>query len=112
MLESGKYQFVHKFFDKMLRSGIALKAITYKGSNQIIYWNIFLFLRANRFLCVTVLVKTLWKEGKIDEAVETIRSMEERGVVGSAGVYYELACCLCNNGRWKEAMVEVYYSLS
>ncbi|GMP27710.1 hypothetical protein CsSME_00003582 [Camellia sinensis var. sinensis] len=33
--------------------------------------------------------------------------MEQRGVFGIACVYYELACCLCNNGRWQEAMLEV-----
>ncbi|CAL5369371.1 unnamed protein product [Camellia sinensis] len=33
--------------------------------------------------------------------------MEQRGVYGIACVYYELACCLCNNGRWQEAMLEV-----
>jgi hypothetical protein len=33
--------------------------------------------------------------------------MEQRGVVGAASVYYELACCLCNKGRWKDAMLQV-----
>jgi len=39
--------------------------------------------------------------------VEAVRGMEQRGVVGVASVYYELACCLCNNGRWQDALVEV-----
>lgn len=52
-------------------------------------------------------MKCLWKEGKVDEAVEAVRDMERRGVVGESCVYYELACCLCNNGRWHDAMLEV-----
>ncbi|XP_021908248.1 pentatricopeptide repeat-containing protein At5g67570, chloroplastic, partial [Carica papaya] len=84
MLESGKYDLVHEFFRKMKRAGEAPKALTYK-----------------------VLVRAFWKEGKINEAVETIRDMERRGVIGTASVYYELACCLCNSGRWRDAMVEV-----
>lgn len=32
--------------------------------------------------------------------------MEQKGVIGTGSVYYELACCLCNNGRWREAMLE------
>lgn len=84
MLESGKYDLVHKFFWKMKRSGLAPKALTYK-----------------------VLVRTFWKEGKVDEAVVAVKDMEERGVVGTAAVYYELACCLCYNGRWQEAMMLV-----
>ena len=39
--------------------------------------------------------------------MEAVRGMEQRGVVGVASVYYELACCLCNNGRWQDALVEV-----
>ncbi|KAK9902601.1 hypothetical protein M0R45_001534 [Rubus argutus] len=33
--------------------------------------------------------------------------MERRGVVGTSGVYYELACCLCKNGRWQVALLQV-----
>ncbi|GAV83520.1 PPR domain-containing protein/PPR_3 domain-containing protein [Cephalotus follicularis] len=84
MLQSGKYDLVHKFFEKMKRSGEAPKALTHR-----------------------VLVKALWMEGKVSEAVEVVRDMEQRGVVGIASVYYELACCLCNNGRWQDAMMEV-----
>lgn len=58
-------------------------------------------------LCVTVLVRALWEQGKINEAVEAVNDMEQRGVVGAASVYYELACCLCNHGRWKDAMLQV-----
>ncbi|KAF8404873.1 hypothetical protein HHK36_009768 [Tetracentron sinense] len=83
MLQSGKYDLVHKFFGKMRRSGEGPKSLTYK-----------------------VLVRAFWEEGKVNEAVEAVRDMERRGVVGTASVYYELACCLCNNGRWQEAMVE------
>ncbi|MED6193931.1 hypothetical protein PIB30_119019 [Stylosanthes scabra] len=33
--------------------------------------------------------------------------MESRGVMRAASVYYELACCLCNYGRWQDAIEEV-----
>ncbi|KAI3972756.1 hypothetical protein MKX01_019414 [Papaver californicum] len=84
MLKSGKYDLVHDLFGKMRRNGAAPKAITYK-----------------------VLVKAFWEEGKVSEAVKVVRDMEQRGVVGSVSVYYELACCLCNSGRWQEAMIEI-----
>ncbi|GFY86639.1 tetratricopeptide repeat (TPR)-like superfamily protein [Actinidia rufa] len=83
MLRSGKFDLVHEFFRKM-RSGEAPKGLTYK-----------------------VLVRAFWEEGKVDEAVQAVRDMERRGVFGTACVYYELACCLCNNGRWQEALLEV-----
>lgn len=75
---------VHHFFEKMQKNGLATKALTYK-----------------------VLVRAFWEEGKVDEAIKAVRDMERRGVVGIASVYYELACCLCNKGRWQEAMMEV-----
>ncbi|KAF8081999.1 hypothetical protein N665_0853s0011 [Sinapis alba] len=84
MLESEKYDRVYDFFRKMKSSGEAPKAITYK-----------------------VLVRALWRENKIEEAVEAVRDMEQKGVIGTGSVYYELACCLCSNGRWREAMLEV-----
>ena len=58
---------------------------------------------------VPVLVRAFWEEGKVDEAVQAVRDMERRGVFGTACVYYELACCLCNNGRWQEALLEVSF---
>ncbi|KAM7507202.1 hypothetical protein LguiA_017655 [Lonicera macranthoides] len=84
MLKCGKYDLVHEYFEKMKRSGEAPKALTFK-----------------------VLVKAFWEEGNVNEAVRAVRIMEQRGVVGAACVYYELACCLCNNGRWQEAMLEI-----
>lgn len=84
MLQSGKYDLVHKFFWKMKRSGQALKALTYK-----------------------VLVKAFWEEGKVNEALEAVKDMERRGIIGTASVYYELACCLCFHGRCHEAILEV-----
>ncbi|KAJ7952750.1 Pentatricopeptide repeat [Quillaja saponaria] len=84
MLHSGKYDLVHELFRKMRKSGEAPKALTYK-----------------------VLVRTFWEEEKLDEAVEAVRDMERRGVIGIASVYYELACCLCNLGRWEDAILEV-----
>ncbi|KAJ6420307.1 hypothetical protein OIU84_030261 [Salix udensis] len=84
MLHSGKYESVHEYFRKMKKSGESLKALTYK-----------------------VLVRAFWEEGRVNEAVEAVRDMEQRGVVGAASVYYELACCLCFNGRWQDAMLEV-----
>ena len=58
-----------------------------------------------------MLVTTFWKEGKVDDAVEAVRDMESRGVMGTASLYYELACCLCNYGRWQDAIVEVMFLL-
>ncbi|XP_022843783.1 pentatricopeptide repeat-containing protein At5g67570, chloroplastic [Olea europaea var. sylvestris] len=84
MLQSGKYDLVHEFYGKMRRSGEALKALTYR-----------------------VLVKAFWEEGEVDEAVRAVRDMERRGVVGTASVYYELACCLCYYGRRQEAILEI-----
>lgn len=84
MLQSGKYDLVHEFFGKMKRSGEALKALSYK-----------------------VLVKSFWEEGRVNEAIQAVREMEQRGVVGSASVYYELACCLCYHGMWKVAFLEI-----
>ncbi|KAM3014598.1 hypothetical protein FF2_027279 [Malus domestica] len=84
MLQSGKYDLVHELFRKMKKSGEAPKALNYK-----------------------VIVRAFWCEGKIDEAVEAVRDMEQRGVVGTGSVYYELACCLCNSGRWQDALTEV-----
>lgn len=84
MLQSKKYDLVHEYFWKMKRSGEAIKALTYK-----------------------VLVRAFREEGKVNEAVQAVREMEQRGLVGAALVYYELACCLCTNGRWLEAMEEI-----
>ncbi|MQM05382.1 hypothetical protein Taro_038192, partial [Colocasia esculenta] len=74
-----------------------------------LFWNLFYIIisgLALKALSYKILVRAFWKEGKIDEAIDAVRDMEQRGVVGATGVYYELACCLCNNGRWKEAMLE------
>ncbi|GJN08173.1 hypothetical protein PR202_ga26066 [Eleusine coracana subsp. coracana] len=86
MLKAKKYDFVQKYFEKMHKSGVPPRAITYK-----------------------VLVRAFWEQGKVNEAVEAVTEMEQRGVVGAASVYYELACCLCNNGRWKDAMLQPYF---
>ena len=52
-------------------------------------------------------MNTLWKEGRIDEAVLAVKDMERRGVVGSASLYYDLARCLCSAGRCQEALLQV-----
>ena len=54
-----------------------------------------------------MVVNTLWKEGKTDEALLTVQDMERRGVVGSAALYYDLARCLCSAGRCQEALKQV-----
>jgi pentatricopeptide repeat protein len=84
MLKAKKYDFVQKFFQKMQKSGVPPRAITYK-----------------------VLVRAYWEQGKVNEAVEAVKDMEQRGIVGAASVYYELACCLCNKGRWRDALSQV-----
>lgn len=83
MYACGKYNLVHEFFRKVRKSSIP-NAIVYK-----------------------VLVSTLWKEGRIDEAVLAVQDMERRGIVGSAALYYDLARCLCSAGRCQEALLQV-----
>lgn len=58
-----------------------------------------------------VLVRAFWEEGKVNEALEAVRDMEQRGIVGTPCVYYELARCLCFHGRYQEAILEVSYSV-
>lgn len=60
---------------------------------------------------VLVMVNTLWKEGKTDEAVSVVESMERRGIIGSAALYYDLARCLCNAGRCQEALTQVHFNM-
>lgn len=55
----------------------------------------------------TVIVNTLWREGKVDEAVLVVQNMERRGIVGSAALYYDFARCLCSAGRCQEALMQV-----
>ncbi|XP_023736395.1 pentatricopeptide repeat-containing protein At1g30610, chloroplastic [Lactuca sativa] len=83
MLACEKYNLVHEFFKKMQKSFIP-NSLTYK-----------------------VVVNTLWKEGRIDDAIATVEDMEKRGIVGSAAVYYDLARCLCSAGRSDEAIVQI-----
>lgn len=83
MFACEKYNLVHEFFRKVQRSCIP-NALTYK-----------------------VLVNTLWREGKTDEAVLVVQEMEKRGIVGSAALYYDLARCLCSAGRCQESLTLV-----
>ncbi|KAM7500453.1 hypothetical protein LguiA_024867 [Lonicera macranthoides] len=77
MFACGKYNLVHDFFKKVQKSSIP-NALNYKG-----------------------------KEGKTDEALLAIRDMEGRGIIGSAGLYYDLARCLCSAGRSQEALTQI-----
>ncbi|KAG0478021.1 hypothetical protein HPP92_012740 [Vanilla planifolia] len=83
MFACGKFSLVHEFFRKLLRTSIP-GALNYK-----------------------VLVNTLWREGKVDEAVMAVKDMERRGIVGCAGLYYDLARCLCSAGRCTEALQQI-----
>ncbi|KAK6270479.1 hypothetical protein POUND7_007577 [Theobroma cacao] len=83
MFACGKYNLVHEFFKKIEKSSMP-NALTYR-----------------------VLVNTLWKEGKIDDAVLAVQGMEKRGIVGSAALYYDLARCLCSSGRCQEALMQI-----
>nr|GME20716.1 pentatricopeptide repeat-containing protein At1g30610, chloroplastic [Ipomoea batatas] len=83
MLACGKYNLVHDYFIKLQKSCIP-SALTYK-----------------------VLINTLWKEGKTDEAILAVEDMERRGIVGTASLYYDLARCLCSAGRCQEALIQV-----
>lgn len=75
---------VHKVFEKMEKSGMIPNGLTYKA-----------------------LVQAFWKEGKIDKALGMVGEMERRGIVGTASLYYEIACCLCCVGRCQEALLQV-----
>lgn len=55
-------------------------------------------------------MNTLWREGKIDEAVMAVEEMERRGVVGSAALYYDFSRCLCSAGRCEEALMQVFHA--
>lgn len=57
------------------------------------------------------MVNTLWKEGKTDEAISVVESMERRGIIGSAALYYDLARCLCSAGRCQEALTQVGFNM-
>ncbi|CAK9179051.1 unnamed protein product [Ilex paraguariensis] len=83
MFECGKYNLVHDFFKKVLMSSIP-NALTYK-----------------------VIVNTFWREGRTDEAILAVQDMERRGIVGTAGLYYDLARCLCSAGRCEEALMQL-----
>ncbi|KAL5716220.1 hypothetical protein ACHQM5_017942 [Ranunculus cassubicifolius] len=83
MFACEKYNLVYEFFRKVEKSTIP-KSLNYK-----------------------VLVNTLWKEGKTDEALFAVQDMERRGVVGSASLYYDLARCLCSAGRCQEALMQM-----
>ncbi|XP_028752389.1 pentatricopeptide repeat-containing protein At1g30610, chloroplastic isoform X2 [Neltuma alba] len=82
MFTCGKYNLVHDFFMKVQKFSIP-NSLTYR-----------------------VLVNTLWKEGKTDEAVLAVQDMERRGIVGSASLYYDLSRCLCAAGRCSEALMQ------
>ncbi|KAI3836561.1 hypothetical protein MKW92_043251 [Papaver armeniacum] len=83
MLACDKYNLVHEFFRKVDKTSM-LKSSNYK-----------------------ILVNTLWKEGKTDEAVAAVKDMERRGIVGTASLYYDLARCLCSAGRCEEALMQI-----
>ncbi|XP_077253320.1 pentatricopeptide (PPR) repeat-containing protein isoform X2 [Tasmannia lanceolata] len=83
MLACGKYNLVHEFFRKVEKTSIP-NTLNYK-----------------------VLVNTLHREGKTDEAVSAVQDMERRGIVGSASLYYDLARCLCSAGRCQESVHQI-----
>ncbi|KAL3522947.1 hypothetical protein ACH5RR_015781, partial [Cinchona calisaya] len=83
MFACGKYNLVHDFFRKNQKTCIP-NALTYK-----------------------VLLNTLWREGKTDEAILAVEDMERRGIVGTAGLYYDLARCLCSADRCQEALMQI-----
>ena len=53
------------------------------------------------------MVETFGKAKKPDEAIALVEAMETSGTVGTAGVYFALACSLCIVGRLKEALFQV-----
>ncbi|GAB4857196.1 hypothetical protein Ancab_015105 [Ancistrocladus abbreviatus] len=87
MLACGKYNLVHEFFEKV-QSQIKVKPFAFQ-----------MHLMNNS-------VNALWREGKIDEAIEAVKEMERRGIVGSASLYYDLACYLCSARRLQEVLTQ------
>ncbi|KAJ3693554.1 hypothetical protein LUZ60_009034 [Juncus effusus] len=83
MLVCEKYNLVYEFFHKVKKSNIP-SALNYK-----------------------ILINAFWKEGKIEEAIEAVKEMERKGIVGTASLYYDFARCLCTAGRLQEALVQV-----
>ncbi|KAL4181520.1 hypothetical protein AMTRI_Chr12g271550 [Amborella trichopoda] len=113
----GDWKGVFWVLGQMRHSGLKPSGATYGLAMEGTVRKLEILLMTNTFLSLcylifvalnmAVLVSCLWAEGKVNEAVEAVEDMERRGVVGTASVYYELACCLCNNGRWKEAMTQI-----
>lgn len=52
-------------------------------------------------------MNTHWREGNVDKAVSAVQDMERRGIIGSSGLYYDLARSLCSAGRCQEALMQV-----
>lgn len=111
MLACGKYNLVHEFFKKIHKSA---NALTYKGNlMNLLSSDILLhkFLMDNIYdyylFSYVVLVNTHWKEGNIDLAVRVVKEMEGRGIIGTSGLYYDLARGLCSAGRCQEALMQV-----
>lgn len=67
-------------------------------------------INLTNLLLFAVLMKTFSSEGKVNETILAVEEMERRGVVGTASLYYELACCLCTAGRTQEALLQVSFS--
>lgn len=112
MFACGKYNLVHEFFKKVQKSSLP-NSLTYKGNLFDLVLSLFFvilfspgFYLASIYLCA-VLVNTLWREGRTDEAILAVQEMERRGIVGSASLYYDLARCLCSAGRCKEAVMQI-----
>lgn len=109
MFSCGKYNLVHEFFRKVQKSSIP-NSLTYRGI--VIYFHMNVkssnFRMILTFMFYPVLVNTLWKEGKTDEALLAVKEMERRGIVGSASLYYDVARCLCAAGRCNEALMQVF----
>ncbi|KAK6125349.1 hypothetical protein DH2020_040902 [Rehmannia glutinosa] len=85
-------------FQQMRKNGLRPNGASYGLAME--------FLNHLLFACL-VLVRAFWEEGKVNDAVQTVRDMEKRGVIGTASVYYELARCLCFHGRWEDAILEI-----
>ncbi|KAK6125263.1 hypothetical protein DH2020_041007 [Rehmannia glutinosa] len=85
-------------FQQMRKNGLRPNGASYGLAME--------FLTHLLFACL-VLVRAFWEEGKVNDAVQTVRDMERRGVIGTASVYYELARCLCFHGRWEDAILEI-----
>ncbi|KAG5241031.1 pentatricopeptide repeat-containing protein [Salix suchowensis] len=101
---SQQWKGVSWVFQQLRRSGLKPNGATYGLAMEVM-------LHSGKYESVHEYFRKMKKSGEslkaLIQSCGSVRDMEQRGVIGAASVYYELACCLCYNGRWQDAMLEV-----